>query len=193
MQGINCGFALTGSFCVFDQVIPQIEYMIKKRVNIIPIFSNTVYNTNTRFIKSCDLIDKINSITGRLPLHTITSVEPIGPNKLTDILVIAPCTGNSLSKLSLGITDSPPLMAAKATLRNLRPVVIAISTNDALSANAENIGKLLARKNIYFVPFGQDDSKNKSNSLLSRMDLIYDTCKLALEGKQIQPLLISKF
>jgi dipicolinate synthase subunit B len=190
MQGVNCGFALTGSFCVFDKVIPQIELLVKNKVNVIPIMSQSVYNTDTRFFKACDLIDKIDKITGRLPLHTITAVEPIGPNKLTDILVIAPCTGNSLAKLAAGITDSPALMAAKSTLRNSRPVVIAISTNDALSTNAQNIGRLLARKNIYFVPFGQDNHVSKPNSLVARMDLIYDTCVCALEGKQIQPLLL---
>lgn len=190
MQGINCGFAMTGSFCVFDKVIPQIELMVKNKVNVIPILSQSVYNTDTRFYQACDLIDKIDELTGRLPLHTITAVEPIGPKKLTDILVIAPCTGNSLAKLAQGITDSPALMAAKSTLRNSRPVVIAISTNDALSTNAQNIGKLLARKNIYFVPFGQDNHVDKPNSLVARMDLIYDTCVNALKGKQIQPLLL---
>lgn len=190
MQGVNCGFAMTGSFCVFDKVIPQIELMVKNNVNVIPIMSQSVYNTDTRFYKACDLIDKIDIITGRLPLHTITAVEPIGPNKLTDILVMAPCTGNSLAKLAAGITDSPALMAAKSTLRNSRPVVIAVSTNDALSTNAQNIGRLLARKNIYFVPFGQDNHVTKPNSLVANMDLIYDTCVSALEGKQIQPLLL---
>lgn len=190
MQGINCGFAMTGSFCVFDKVIPQIELMVENKVNVIPILSQSVYNTDTRFYKACDLIDKIDALTGHLPLHTITAVEPIGPKKLTDILVIAPCTGNSLAKLAQGITDSPALMAAKSTLRNSRPVVIAISTNDALSTNAQNIGKLLARKNIYFVPFGQDNHVDKPNSLVAQMDLIYDTCVYALEGKQIQPLLL---
>ena len=191
LEKMNIAFAMTGSFCVMDQVIPQMERLVEKTITVLPIFTDAVYNTDTRFISSRDLIDRVRDITGFLPLHTIKEVEPIGPKKLADMAVVAPCTGNTLAKMASGIVDSAVLMTAKAVLRNSGKVILAISTNDGLGNNAENIGRLLNCKNVYFVPFGQDSPEVKPNSLVANMDLIYETCAMAAEGKQLQPLLIT--
>jgi dipicolinate synthase subunit B len=191
LSQLKIGFAFTGSHCTLEETLPQIERLIKEGAEVIPIISHSVASTDTRFGTAQYWKEKLIEITGKTPISTIVEAEPIGPQKLLDVLIIAPCTGNTLAKLANGITDSPVLMAAKAHLRNSRPVVIAISTNDGLSNNAKNIGVLLNTKNIYFVPFGQDNPIEKQNSLVAHMDLIPDTVKEAIKGRQIQPVLIS--
>ncbi|WP_010269422.1 dipicolinate synthase subunit B [Paenibacillus senegalensis] len=192
-HGKTVGFALTGSHCTFEEVMPQIQRFVDLGAKVIPIASNTLMTTDTRFGTSQEWQKQLKDITGNDIISTIVEAEPLGPSKLLDILVIAPCTGNTTSKLANALTESPVLMAAKAQMRNQRPLVIAISTNDGLGLNAANIAKLLVTKNIYFVPFGQDAPEVKANSLVSRMDLIEATCEAALQGKQLQPLLIERF
>ena len=184
------GFALTGSYCTFSRVIPQIRLLIDSGYNIIPILSENASAANTRFGKAEDHIKHIEELTGNTIISTVIDAEPIGPKKLLDLLVIAPCTGNTIAKLANGIADTAVTLAAKSHLRNNRPVVIAVSTNDGLGANAKNIGTLLARKHIYLVPFGQDDCIEKENSLVAHFNLIPQTVENALCGKQIQPLLV---
>jgi len=185
------GFALTGSFCTYNKVIPEIKRLKEEGADIIPIMSETSANTDTRFGKASDFIYAIEEITKHKVISTIYEAEPIGPKKLLDALVVAPCTGNSISKIANGIADSTVTLSVKSHLRNLRPVLIAVSTNDGLGGNAKNIGILANKKNIYLVPFGQDDCIEKQNSLVASMDLIIPSLKLALEGKQYQPILIS--
>lgn len=185
---MNIGFAMCGSFCTFHEVIPVMK-QLSESYNVIPILSSTSYCTDTRFGAAGDHINNIIQICEKEPLHTIDQVEPIGPKKLLDALVIAPCTGNTLAKLAHGIADTPVTMAAKSHLRNNRPIVVAISTNDGLAVAAENIGKLMARKNYYFVPFSQDDPMGKPNSLVADFTKIPSTLNNAMDGKQIQPLL----
>jgi len=189
-QGKTVGFALTGSHCTFAEVMPHIKRFVDEGARVIPIASNTVMTTDTRFGTSENWQKQLKEITGNDTISTIVEAEPLGPSKLLDILVIAPCTGNTTSRLANAITDSPVLMAAKAQMRNQRPLVLAISTNDGLGLNAWNIAKLLNAKNIYFVPFGQDNPVQKPNSLVARMEYLLDTCAAALEGKQLQPLLM---
>ena len=186
---MNIGFALCGSFCTYSQVLPVMEELAKE-YDIVPILSPAAAGTDTRFGAAEEHIKAITAICGRSPLTTLAEVEPIGPKKLLDALVIAPCTGNTLAKLSHGIADTSVTMAAKSHLRNGRPVVVAISTNDALSGAAENIGKLLNRKHYYFVPFGQDDPEKKPTSIVADFSKIPDALKWALDGKQIQPILL---
>ena len=186
---MNIGFALCGSFCTYTRVFPIMETLALEH-RLIPIFSEVSYTTDSRFGTHQDHIETVRQICGGEILHTIAQVEPIGPKKLLDALVIAPCTGNTLAKLAHSIADTPVTMAAKSHLRNGRPVVIAVSTNDALAGAAENIGRLLNRKNYYFVPFGQDDPEKKPTSIVADFSKIPDTLTAALEGKQIQPLLI---
>ena len=188
---MTIGFAMCGSFCTFSQVFPVMERLARE-YNVIPIFSPASCTINTRFGTAASHMQRATDICGVSPLHTIQEVEPIGPKKLLDALVIAPCTGNTLAKLSHGVADTAVTMAAKSHLRNGRPVVIAISTNDALAGAAENIGRLLVRKNYYFVPFGQDDALQKPTSLVADFEKIPATLELALQGKQIQPLLLGK-
>ena len=185
------GWAFCGSFCTVDKAVLELERMKKKDgIQILPIFSENFQKTDTRFGKASEKIEAIEGICKNKGVYSITSAEPLGPKVKLDAMVIAPCTGNTLAKLALGITDTAVTMAAKAHLRNMRPLVIAISTNDALSANLGNIATLLARKNVYFVPFGQDDAENKPNSLSADFSAIGNTLKLAMEGKQIQPLIL---
>lgn len=186
---MTVGFALCGSFCTYDRIFPVMERLTKS-YDIIPIFSQSAYTTDSRFGTADDHIAKAEAICGKPPLHTLAEVEPIGPKRLLDALVIAPCTGNTLAKLAHSIADGPVTMAAKSHLRNGRPVVVAISTNDALGGAAENIGKLLARKHYFFVPFGQDDAFGKPTSVVADFSKIPQTLELALEGKQLQPLLL---
>ena len=183
------GFALTGSFCTFDKVIPEIKNLKKTGANIIPIMSEVSLRTDTRFGKASDFKKSIEEITESKVIGSIQEAEPIGPKKLLDALVIAPCTGNSISKIANGIADSTVTLSVKSHLRNLRPVIIAVSTNDGLGSNAKNIGVLLNKKNIYIVPFKQDDCVGKENSLISDMTLIIPTISYALKGKQLQPIL----
>ena len=186
---MRIGFALCGSFCTFAQVFPVMEALAKEH-EVIPIFSPASYTTDTRFGTAQAHIRRAVEICGIDPLYTIAQVEPIGPKKLLDALVIAPCTGNTLAKLAHGIADTSVTMAAKSHLRNGRPVVVAVSTNDALGGAAENIGRLLARKHYYFVPFGQDDSVKKPKSLVADVSKIEETLLAALDGKQVQPVLL---
>ncbi|WP_027718231.1 dipicolinate synthase subunit B [Desulfovirgula thermocuniculi] len=191
LQGVRVGFALTGSHCTLDEVMVEVERLVKEGAEVYPIISSSVDSTDTKYGPASKWKTLLEGITGRLPINTIVGAEPIGPGKLFDVVVVAPCTGNTLAKLANGITDGPVLMAVKAHLRNLRPVVLAISTNDGLGMNAKNLGLLLNTKNIYLVPFGQDNPQEKPNSLKAKMDLILDTVLCALQGKQIQPVLIS--
>ena len=186
---MTVGFALCGSFCTFASVFPIMEKLTEKH-EVIPIFSFNAATIDSRFGLAKEHLARAEAICGRKPIVTIAEAEPIGPKKLLDALVIAPCTGNTLAKLSHGIADTPVTMAAKSHLRNSRPVLIAVSTNDALSGAAENIGKLLARKNYYFVPFGQDDPAGKPNSMVADFSRIAEALQLAAEGKQLQPILI---
>ena len=186
---MRIGFAMCGSFCTFSQVFPVMEQLAREH-EVIPIFSSVSYTTDSRFGAHQSNIQKAEDICNRTVLHTIEQVEPIGPKKLLDALIIAPCTGNTLAKLAHSIADGPVTMAAKSHLRNGRPVILAISSNDALSGGAENIGKLLARKHYYFVPFGQDDPFGKPTSMIADFRKISDTMAAALEGPQIQPILL---
>lgn len=192
-QGKTVGYALSGSHCTFAEVMPVIQRFVDQGANVVPIVTGTIMSTDTRFGTSEDWQNQLKSITGNELISTIVDAEPLGPSKLLDVLVIAPCTGNTTSKLANAMTDSPVLMAAKAQLRNQRPLVLAISTNDGLGLNAANIARLLVCKNVYFVPFGQDNPQGKPNSLVARMELVPEACEAALEGKQLQPLLIERF
>ena len=189
---LDIGFGITGSFCTHAKIKEVISDM-KDHYNIYPIFSPNVCSLDSRFGKASDFISDIENIAGRKGIYTIPEAETIGPKKFLDALVIAPCTGNTLAKLANGITDSAVLMAAKAHLRNERPLVISISTNDAMGINFRNLGMLFNMKNIYFVPFGQDDFDKKHNSLIAHVSLIPDTIEEALKGRQIQPVIKSPF
>ena len=182
------GIALCGSYCTYEQVFREIEKLAGK-YDLLPIMSDTAAETDTRFGRAIDHIRHLALLTGKTVVTTIEEAEPLGPITPMDALVIAPCTGNTLAKLSHGVTDSAVIMAAKAHLRNGRPLVIAFSTNDGLSASAENIARLLNRKHVYFVPFRQDDPLKKPNSLQADFTLIGDTVEAALRGEQIQPIL----
>jgi dipicolinate synthase subunit B len=192
-QGKTVGFALTGSHCTFEEVMPQIKRFVDAGANVVPIVSYTILTTDTRFGTSENWRKQLKDITGNDIIASIVDAEPLGPSKLLDVLAIAPCTGNTTSKLANAMTESPVLMAAKAQMRNHRPLVLAISTNDGLGLNAMNISKLLITKDIYFVPFGQDAPAAKPNSLVARMDLIMETCEAALQGAQLQPMVIERF
>ena len=185
---MNIGFAMCGSFCTYAKVFPVMEQLAREH-QVYPIFSTVSATTDSRFGKAADFLARAREICGRDVIQTIAAAEPIGPKKLLDVLVIAPCTGNTLAKLSHSIADTPVTMAAKSHLRNGRPVVVAISTNDGLAGAAENIGHLLARKNYYFVPYGQDDSEKKPTSLVAHFEMIPATVDAAVLGKQIQPLI----
>lgn len=186
---MTIGFALCGSYCTYDRVFPVIVALSKEN-KVIPILSEAAYATDSRFGTAEHWKRKLEEICGCPPLHQISQVEPIGPKGLLDILVIAPCTGNTLAKLSHSIADGPVTMAAKSHLRNGRPVLVAVSTNDGLAGAGENIGRLLARKHYYFVPFGQDDAVKKPTSLVADFSKIPPAIEAAMEGRQIQPLLL---
>ena len=200
---MTIGFALCGSYCTYDRVFPVIEALSKEN-KVIPILSEAAYATDSRFGTAEHWKRKLEEICGCPPLHLISQVEPIGPKGLLDILVIAPCTGNTLAKLAHSIADGPALpgesgrnplsgtvtMAAKSHLRNGRPVLVAVSTNDGLAGAGENIGRLLARKHYYFVPFGQDDPLKKPTSLIADFAQIPQAMEGAMAGQQIQPMLL---
>lgn len=186
---MTIGFALCGSFCTYAQVFPVMEELAKEH-NVIPIFSFAAASIDSRFGKAEEHLARAEAICGRSPFTTIEEVEPIGPRKLLDALVIAPCTGNTLAKLSHSIADTPVTMAAKSHLRNGRPVLVTVSTNDALAGAAENIGRLLARKHYYFVPFGQDNAAAKPTSMVADFKKIPQALVSAMEGKQIQPIIL---
>ena len=186
---MTVGFALCGSFCTFSEIFPVMEEVAKQH-KVVPIFSLSATPIDSRFGAAQEHLRKAEEICGTKVLCNIEAVEPIGPKKLLDALIIAPCTGNTLAKLAHSIADTPVTMAAKSHLRNGRPVIVAISTNDALAGAAENIGKLLARKHYYFVPFGQDDAAKKPTSIVADFSKIPQTLELALAGQQIQPILL---
>ncbi|AOH54338.1 MULTISPECIES: dipicolinate synthase subunit B [Bacillaceae] len=193
LQGKRIGFGLTGSHCTYDEVFPEIEKLVNEGAEVIPIVTSTVQNTETRFGKGDDWVERIEKLTGNRVVDTIVKAEPLGPKLPLDCMVIAPLTGNSMSKMANALTDSPVLMAAKATMRNHRPVVVAISTNDALGLNGVNLMRLMAAKDIYFVPYGQDNPIGKPSSMVARMSMIRDTIISALEREQIQPVIVEKF
>ena len=186
---MNIGFALTGSFCTYAQIFPIMEALAKEH-QVFPIFSFSAASVDSRFGTAREHIQKAREICGRDVIQTIEFTEPIGPKKMIDALIIAPCTGNTLAKLAHSIADTPVTMAAKSHLRNGRPVIVAVSTNDALAGAAENIGRLLARKNYYFVPFGQDDCVGKPTSLVADFSRIPETLIEAVKGHQIQPIIL---
>ena len=190
MLNSTIGFAICGSFCTYSKAIPALEALAQQCSQVIPIFSQASYETDTRFGTATSHREAVERICGRPALHLLTEVEPIGPKKLLDALVVAPCTGNTLAKLAAGIADGPVTMAVKSHLRNGRPVILAVSTNDGLGVAAENIGKLLARKYIYFVPFGQDDPVKKPTSLVADFSRLPEAVAEALEGRQLPPVLI---
>lgn len=185
----NIGFGITGSFCTFDKILPQIKILKDEGADVTPVFSFNTQNMDTRFYKSQDFLKDVKNITGKDGIKTIQQAEQVGPQKLFDAMVIAPCTGNTIAKLANGITDTPVLMAAKAHLRNERPLIIGVSTNDGLSMNLQNIGRLMNIRNIYFVPFGQDDPIKKTRSLVCYLDKIKPTIELAMRNQQIQPII----
>lgn len=191
LRGKTVGVALTGSYCTFDKVFPEIERLLKEGANVYTIFSDRSQATDTRFGKAEDFLKKAKDLTGHEPVTTIVEAEKLGPNNVLDIIVIAPCTGNTLAKMATAITDSPVLMAAKGLLRNNKPVVVAVSTNDALSNNLKNIGLLINAKNIYFIPMGQDNYKGKPYSMVAHFDLLLPTLEEALEGRQLQPIMLT--
>ncbi len=189
LSGKRIGFAMTGSFCTFSQVFPEAQRLADEGASLYPILSDNVWSLDTRFYTAEQVKSRLEAICGRPIWHTLPDVEPIGPKHLLDLLIVAPCTGNSLGKLAGGIIDTPVVMAAKSQLRNGGPVLLAVSTNDALAMCAKNIGALLACRNFYFVPFRQDSPEKKPASLVARFDLLFESACAALEGRQLQPLL----
>ncbi|MBQ9843576.1 MAG: dipicolinate synthase subunit B [Oscillospiraceae bacterium] len=185
---MTVGFAVCGSHCTFSQMFPAMEELAKHHT-VIPIFSQAAASTDTRFGSAQEHLQRAEAICGCAPILTVAQAEPIGPKKLLDALVIAPCTGNTLAKLAHSIADSPVTMAAKSHLRNGRPILIGVSTNDALAGAAENIGKLLGRRHYYFIPFGQDDPYNKPTSMVADFTKLMPALEAALEGRQLQPIL----
>lgn len=186
---MKIGFAFCGSFCTYSQVFPVLEQVAVQN-EVIPIFSPASCTVSSRFGNGEDFLTQAERICGHEAITTIAQAEPIGPKKLLDILIIAPCTGNTLAKLAHGIADTPVTMAAKSHLRNARPILVAVSTNDGLAGAGENIGKLLSRNHYFFVPFGQDDPINKPTSLVADFSRIPEAAEMALSGKQIQPILL---
>lgn len=186
---IKLGYAICGSFCTIENSVKEIERLSKSNYDIYPILSPVVCTTNTRFGKADELIKKIEDLTGKKIINKIEDAEPIGPKKMFDILAICPCTSNTMAKLVYGITDTSVTMAVKSHIRNDRPVVIALATNDALGASAKNIGWLLNQKNIYFVPFSQDEPTNKKRSMIADFTLLEDTITAALKGEQVTPII----
>lgn len=190
LSSYNIGYGITGSFCTFEKTKIAVGELVKLGAAVVPIFSYNVQRMDTRFGGAKEFMEAVEEITGNHGIKTIQEAEPIGPKANLDVMVIAPCTGNTMAKLWNGITDSPVLMASKAHLRNQKPLVISISTNDAMGMNFKNIGNLMNTKNIYFVPFGQDDYKKKPASLIGDLKLLPDTIDLAMEGRQIQPVVV---
>ncbi len=189
LKGKRIGVALTGSFCTYEKVFRELKKLTEEGAFVQTIFSDAAGKIDSRFGKAEDFLKKAEEITGNKPILTIPEAEPIGPGSLLDILVLFPCTGNTIAKLANGITDTPVLMAAKAHLRNNKPLLISVSTNDALGMNMKNIGLLLNAKNIYFIPFGQDNPEKKPNSMIAHTELLIPSLETALEGRQYQPIL----
>ena len=186
---VRLGFCLTGSFCTFRNLLKAVDDLLAHDFDITPVFSYNVSSFDTRFFKAEDFRREIETRTGKQPITTIVEAEPIGTSMGLELMLVAPCTGNTLAKIAHGITDTPVTMAVKAQLRNNRPVVLSISSNDALGANAKNIGALLNTRNVYFVPFSQDAPESKSNSLIADTALIVPACEAALQGKQLEPVI----
>lgn len=189
MEGITVGFALCGSFCTFERALALMEKLVQEGAAVLPIMSHNAFSTDTRFGEAKEFVRRIEAISGRRVISTIADAEPIGPKGLCDVMLVAPCTGNTLAKLAHGVVDTSVTMAVKSHVRNARPVVIAVSTNDGLAAAAKNIAELLNRKCFYFVPFMQDDSEKKPTSLVAELSLASRTMRLALTGRQIQPVI----
>lgn len=187
MSELRIGFAITGSFCTFKAVFPQMHMLVEHGYHVLPIMSENVYATDTRFGRAADWVAQAEEVCGEKVIHTIAQAEPIGPRKLLDLLIIAPCTGNTLGKLAAGIYDTAPTLAVKSHRRNDGPVLIALSTNDALSTSAAGIGQLMNRKGIYFVPFEQDDFRKKPTSCVADFTQILPAAQAALAGRQLQP------
>ncbi|RJQ11270.1 MAG: dipicolinate synthase subunit B [Bacillota bacterium] len=192
LHGKRVGFALTGSHCTLERVFPHLERLVVEGADVLPIVSESVASVESRFGTPENWLTRLHEITGKRALRRVSEVEPIGPERLLDVMVVAPCTGNTLAKLANAITDGPVLMACKAHLRNQRPVVLSIATNDGLGMNAKNLGQLLNTRHVYFVPFGQDNPDTKPNSLDSDLSLLVPTVEAALSGRQLQPVLVSR-
>jgi len=190
LKDVRIGCVMTGSFCTFKAVFKSFEALAAAGAELYPIMSETAYALDTRYGNAAEMRGEFERITGRPIWHTLQEVEPIGPKKLLDLIVVVPCTGNSLAKMAEGITDTPATMAAKSHMRNGRPVLLAVSTNDGLGRSAKNIGALLSMKHIFFVPFRQDDWRGKPNSLVSEMELVPEAAIEALNNRQIQPVLL---
>lgn len=190
MAKLKLGFAMCGSFCTVSDALYELEKLVSAGHDVTPILSPIVYSTDTRFTNADKLINRVEEITNNKVIHSIVGAEPIGPKKMFDALIVCPCTGNTLAKLAYGITDTSVTMAVKAHIRNNRPVVLAIATNDALGAAAKNIGHLLNTKNYYFVPFRQDDPVSKERSMIADFSLVCDTTYAALHGEQLKPIMI---
>lgn len=188
MKKTSVGFAMTGSFCTFEAVLEQMRELVRRDYDVLPVLSFNAARLDTRFMEAASLHSELKKITGKEPIETLQAAEPIGPKKMTDVYLIAPATGNTLAKLVNGIFDTPALLGAKSHLRNDRPLVLAVSTNDALGTAAQNIGRLMAWRNVYFVPFRQDDALRKPRSLVADFSLIPKTVQSALCGLQLQPM-----
>jgi dipicolinate synthase subunit B len=188
MKKTTVGFAMTGSFCTFDAVLAQMRELVRRDYDVLPILSYNAAQLDTRFMEAAQLHRELKAITGREPIQTLQQAEPIGPEKMTDIYLLAPATGNTLAKLVNGIFDTPALLGAKSHMRNDRPLVVAVSTNDALSSAAQNIGRLLMWRNVYLVPWRQDNALKKPRSLVADFSLIPKTIQSALCGVQLQPI-----
>jgi len=191
LKGVRIGFGLTGSHCTIGRVLPEIDRLVQAGAELFPIISSSVADTDTRFGKAKELAEELSRICQREPWRTLVEVEPIGPQNLLDLVIVAPCTGTTLARLAIGLSDSPVSLACKAHLRNNGPVVIGISTNDGLGGSLHHLATLLNRKQYYFVPFGQDNPAGKPRSIVGKMDLIYPTVEAALDSCQIQPVLIN--
>ncbi|MBE5813639.1 MAG: dipicolinate synthase subunit B [Clostridiales bacterium] len=188
MKKTSVGFAMTGSFCTFEAVLEQMRELVRRDYDVLPVLSFNAARLDTRFMEAASLHSELKKITGKEPIETLQAAEPIGPKKMTDVYLIAPATGNTLAKLVNGIFDTPALLGAKSHLRNDRPLVLAVSTNDALGTAAQNIGRLMVWRNVYFVPFRQDDALRKPRSLVADFSLIPKTVQSALCGLQLQPM-----
>lgn len=189
LKGKRVGIAITGSFCTYKNLFVELENVVSEGADVQTIFSDSAQKIDSRFGNAEEFLERAEQITGKPVMKTIAQAEPIGPEKLLDLLIILPCTGNTIAKLANGITDTPVLMAAKAHLRNERPLLLSISTNDALGMNMKNIGMLMNAKNIYFVPFGQDNVTKKPNSMIAHTNLLIPAAEAALEGRQYQPII----
>ncbi len=188
MRGITVGFALCGSFCTFEKALAAMERLVGDGYSVLPVMSFNAARIDTRFGAAESFRSRIRLLTGNEIIDTIEAAEPLGPRRMCDVLVVAPCTGNTLAKLACGITDTPVTMAVKSHLRNGRPVVLAVSTNDALSASAKNIGELLNRKHYFFVPMAQDAPEKKPRSVVADFGLLPEAITAALEGRQLSPI-----